>query len=336
MKDADYEQGRTLLADCDDAWPAERMALVVFTPGCLVAGRLGKGLDLIEEGGFTPTFGRLFHFTAPLVRRIWRYQLGTFSSDRWGLIVDLLLVGPSFLTLCVDESPGRVSAAQRMTVRKGPSDPLLGQPGQMRTELGGLNKIMNLMHCAQDTCDVVRETAILLGDSEFRSAWSRGSQASAGRAREWWPLAAPMRRPNGVSFVHTAAGLRRRVVEAMAARLGVAFPGAVWDLIGEESNLLKALRPYEPLVALAAYRERSPVKSVAELLRPALAAATDADGHLDLLAQGLAELDTALLADRCDIDRLWCSLDQAGMEIDEWERLILATQHVTSGMAAHR
>lgn len=334
MTDVDFERGQALLAACDDSWPAERVALVIFTPGCLVAGQLRYGLELVERAGFMPVFGRPIRFTQPLVRRVWRYQLRTFRPDRWRLIVDLLLAGPSFLTVWVDEQPGTGSAAQRMTALKGPSDPLLGTPGQLRTELGGMNKIINLLHCAQETDDVVRESAILLDDAEFTAAWSKSSQPVAEQFRPWWPEAALGRRDAGVSFVHTAAALRRRVIEALAWRLSPEMPASVGGFLREETDLLASLDPLRPLAALASYRQRFAGRPVTALLAAALDDAPEDDGSNALWGQALAELDGALLADRCDLERLWCVLDQVGCGVDEWERLIVATQQVTADMSA--
>jgi hypothetical protein len=331
--DPDYDRGLRVRSSLSDPWPVEQVSLVVFTPGCLAAGQLDLGLRLVADSGFTPVQGRYFRFTEPMVRRVWRYQLPTFRPDRWRLIVDLLLAGPSFLLVCVDPDAHDPSAAARMAARKGPSDPRLGQPGQLRTELGGMNKIINLVHCAQEPADVVREAAILLEEPELRAAWSRSTPALPA-ATGWWPRSAPVPRWAGMSFAHTAALLRQRLVEAATARL--ADPGvgvSAHELLELELRILEKTSVRRPLAALAELRAHCSAHRIADLLRPALDH-TSRDPLPGMLVDAVAELEGALFDAQCDLPRLWCLIDQAGFYVDGWERLIISTQQVTTDLPA--
>ncbi len=335
--DRDFERGCGALgALLGERAPAviERSALVIFTPGCLVAGQLDQGLELLARGGFAPVFGRYFRFDEALVTRMWRYQLPTFRPDRWRLIVDLLLAGASFLLLARDDAPlPPDSAATRARALKGPSDPLLGQPGQLRTDLGGMNKIINLVHSAEEEADVVRETALLFDELDFRAAWSAAAAGSIAAGAAWWSLAAPGVRPGGVSFVHAAAPLRRRLAEAIAAREA---DGAVARSLASaprgEIEWLRQADSRRPLAALDEYRRRFAGHRLAPPEHRAAAPATDVVAGL--LEAALVELEHALFEEPCDLERLWCACAQAGFHVDGWDRLIISTQCVTADLRA--
>ncbi|HSR25175.1 MAG TPA: hypothetical protein VLW53_16590, partial [Candidatus Eisenbacteria bacterium] len=181
--------------------------LVIFTPAALVAGRVEQGLEVLEGGGFRPVFARLLLFDEALVRRVWRYQLDTFRHDRWLLILDLLEAGPSLLLLVRGPAGagGTGTTADRLKELKGPSDPALARPGQLRHEMGGMNKVINLVHSAEEWSDVVRETAILLPGPDQRAGWLAASRPGPGYFdRERWLAACRVgERWAGVSFVHT-------------------------------------------------------------------------------------------------------------------------------------
>lgn len=314
--DADYRVGLRALSQIPDA-PAlvEKTALLVFTPGCLAAGRLGAGLDMLDRAGFVPVFGRFFTFSEATIRRMWRYQLATFTPDRWRLIVDLLLAGPSFLVILRDRGNAAGTAADRLTELKGPSDPALAEPGRLRRELGGMNKILNLVHSAEETADVVRESAILLDEDEFAAAWS-GTPIEGSSTRRRWALSAPGSRWAGVSFAHAAALLRGRLIEALLPDL----PAWLRTMLDEELEWLENADCRQPLVVLDSFRSHFVDHRVASSLPGETA------GSPYLVA--VTEVEAALFGGGCDLSRLWWACHQAGFYVDEWERLIISTQCV--------
>ncbi|HZN20293.1 MAG TPA: hypothetical protein VFB84_19195 [Micromonosporaceae bacterium] len=374
--DADFVRGcQAVDAAAAAAGPAlvQRTGLVIFTPGCLVAGQLDRGVELLAGAGFEVVLGQLVRFTPETVRRVWRYQLATFRPDRWQLILDLLLAGPSLLMVVRDRGGGpaaardrgsapaaardwgggpapvppcaalggpamhrllaRVpdSAADRLTGLKGKSDPRLGRPGELRTELGAMNKIINLVHSAEETADVVRECAILLDEATLSRVWSpEGGPVRFGTDHR--RLAAGVAvRPAGVSFAHTATALRWRIVAAVANRLPPDSDlSAVDRTLTAQASWLDSADSRRPLAALAGFRHRFAGQAVTAKLRCRVPAG--ADPVADRLLDALDEVEAGLFADRGDADRLWCACDQAGLPVDPWERLVVSTQYVTVRM----
>ncbi|HET8658141.1 MAG TPA: hypothetical protein VFM55_03985 [Micromonosporaceae bacterium] len=354
--DADFVRGyQAVDAAAGAAGPAlaQRTGLVIFTPGCLVAGQLDRGVELLTGAGFEVVLGQLLRFTPETVRRMWRYQLATFRPDRWQLILDLLLVGPSLLVVVRDRSggpaavppcaalggpavrplPARVpdSAADRLTGLKGKSDPRLGRPGELRTELGAMNKIINLVHSAEETADVVRECAILLDQATLSRVWCPEGGPVPFGADHRRITAGVAVRPAGVSFAHTAAALRWRIVAAVANRLPPGIDLSTVDhTLAAQARWLDSADSRRPLAALAGFRHRFAGQGVTAKLR--CRAPAGADPVVDRLLDALGEVEAGLFADRGDADRLWCACDQTGLAVDPWERLVISTQCVTARM----
>jgi hypothetical protein len=335
--DADVAAGARAVCAAAGGCAAElvhRTGLVVFTPGCLVSGQLDRGLRLLAEAGFEVVLAHPLRFTDETVRRVWRYQLDTFRPDRWRLILDLLLVGPSLLLVLRDVGTGTASAAERLTGLKGRSDPRLGRPGELRTELGAMNKVINMVHSAEEPVDVVRETAILLDEATLRRVWhpDAGPVALSGDLRG---LAVAVR-PAGVSFVHTAAALRQRVVAALANRLPPQLDLApVVGVLDAQLRWLDSADSRRPLAALDGFRHRFRGAGVTAQLRLRVPAEVDPVAARLLVALG--ELEAGLYADGGgNPDELWCACDQAGLPVDAWERLIVSTQYVTARMDTAR
>ena len=322
----------------------QRTGLVVFTPGCLASGQLARGIDLLQQAGCRVVHERVLAFDEATVRRVWRYQLGTFRPDRWRLILDLLLAGPSYLVL-LHGPPGGDGrpASDRLKELKGPSDPVLGRPDQLRVRLGGMNKIINLVHSAEESCDVVRETAILLHPVELRAAWMAAARPASAAPRtppaHQRPSSPVPGRWAAVSFAHVAILLRRRLLDLLAPWLPAGTAALARSRLDREMGLAEEVPPHRPLEALAAWRERFAGGRLAGTLAgAALAGAPPGDGHDQVqryrraLLDAFEELERGLCGTGCDLARLRESCAQAGFPIDQWDWLVIATEEVTSSL----
>lgn len=321
----------------------ERSALLVFNAACLVTGQLETGLDFLKEQGFMPVYTRLLQYTVETVRKVWLYQLHTFRPDRWQLILDLLLAGPSLLVLLQHKQPTGSSAAARMKALKGPSDPILCEPHQLRTRLGALNKIINLVHSAEEPGDVVREMAIFLRPPELKTAWKAAVAVLNGDGRELCTrcLIDSVQigvRPGGVSFAHISVSLRWRLFEALSAYVfdqDSQMLDAVQRALESEMAWMATSPPTAPLGALIDYRHRFCQRKVLPLLQRAMRGSLgdpEYDGCVRALLGAFEEVENGLCSERCNLDRLWSALKDAGFLIDPWERLVLATQEVTRSL----
>lgn len=321
----------------------EHTAMVILNAACLASGQLETALNFLKEHGFTPVYARLMLYTEETVRKVWFYQLHTFRPDRWQLILDLLLIGPSLLVLLQHKQPTASSAAAQMKALKGPSDPILGEPHQLRMRLGALNKIINLVHSAEEPGDVVREMAIFLRPPELKAAWKAASAALNGNERslDTRNLLHSMQigvRPGGVSFAHISVSLRWRLFEA----LSICVPdqdnqmlSAARSALESELAWMATSPPTAPLKAVRDYQHRFCQRKVLPLLQDAVRSSlndTEYATYVQALLVAFAEIESGLCPGRCDLNRLWSALKDADFLLDPWEHLVLATHEVTRSL----
>ncbi len=160
---------------------AERIAMCVLTPACVLGGLLRCALASLASAGFEIVRASLIRFRPEHVEGIWRAQLESFGADRVRVMTDHLVSGPSLVLLLRSDpgSPG-VSGQSRLKSFKGPSDPRFSKPGHLRARLGALNKMINFVHSPDDTNSLFREASILFGADWLPDALDEGGMAQDG------------------------------------------------------------------------------------------------------------------------------------------------------------
>jgi hypothetical protein len=196
--------------------------------------------------------------------------------------------------LVADQYPAgdrQQSSHERLRLAKGPSDPSRSGPGTIRGDLGSINAMLSLMHCADSPADSAREGPIFAGPGGF----THGDPAEL---RTMLGLLEMSRPREGRGYREVLAGLRAR-----------ALAGA-WD------DVPRPVRKTAGAMLEA---------GVAELAAPASGerlAALLPDAH------PLAALLGADFTPRSpgpDPQRVNVLLATFGTGIDDWESLVLAT-----------
>lgn len=252
-------------------------------------------LERIESAGFAPVAWRvLWHRPADLdsfheqnITRVWQ-------AYRYRLIDQLFAFGPTVALLLADQhlaGDGQQSGHDRLRLAKGPSDPASAGPGSIRGDLGSINAILSLMHCADSAADSVRESRVFAGPGGF----ARGDQ---GALRTMLALLETNRQREDRGYREVLAGLRARTLAAAWEDLprpvrktaGVMLEAGVGELAapGSGERLAALLPDTHPLAALlgADFTPRSPGP---------------------------------------DLERVSVLLATLGTGVDDWERLVLAT-----------
>jgi hypothetical protein len=322
LGDADAVAGDELLAAVAGSEAdalARRVAVGMFTPACLAAGRLNAGIAWLREAGFEVVHMARIVLDERHVDRVWKHQAAGFTPERWRVAVRMFSAGPSVVAV-VTGSDDAEPAAARFKELQGPSDPERLRPEHLRARLGAVNKINNLVHAPQDVDATVRELPILLGAAGARSAWTAAlAQRPLADAELAVRTLGAAPRDDAVCVALTAARLRSRALVAAEAAAGPLAP-ALRRVLGAE--LEWALdQPWGGWRMLEAWRERfGPAP-----LGPPLAARMTVPAALVAAMTGL----DAVLADReVDLAALEANLQTAGLAPSPWESLAVATQAV--------
>ncbi|MFC8851337.1 MULTISPECIES: nucleoside-diphosphate kinase [unclassified Micromonospora] len=141
-------------------------ALLMMKPDGLVGGKLGSVCSFVRERGFTVVAVEEVILDACKWREIWRYQLNAASIDRIVLKEALYSARPCLIMLLRSEPGHDVPATVRLSSLKGAADPKNQVSGTLRSLLQQPNRLLSLVHFADEPADLVRELAILFSREE--------------------------------------------------------------------------------------------------------------------------------------------------------------------------
>jgi hypothetical protein len=117
------------------------------------------------------------------IRLLWQYQWSVARRDRKDAC-DLLLPTCDSLLLVVRRPKAEtVPATLLFTSLKGPADPTLRKPHQLRFRLGQRCTLLNFVHSADEPADLVREVAVCLGADARRHVFHQMLAAEEVTAR---------------------------------------------------------------------------------------------------------------------------------------------------------
>jgi hypothetical protein len=146
------------------------VAIVTFKPEAVVGRRICNCLAYLRRHQYLPIAWRRLRYTRHIAREAWRYQWNVATLDR--LMVADLMNGATeslFLLLADTSSQQSIPATVRLRGLKGSALPWVRQAHQLRAVLGGSNRMMTFVHCADEPIDVVREVGIFFGRDDRRT-----------------------------------------------------------------------------------------------------------------------------------------------------------------------
>jgi Nucleoside diphosphate kinase len=299
-----------------------RIGAILFTPACLVAGRLADGLSYLQGAGFTVTALRRVQLAEDQVRRIWRFQAEQFTAERWDVAVRLFCAGPSLLVMVhAGEQLGR-STAQRLKDLQGPSDPDLLEDDHLRACLRACNKVNNLVHVPQTPPALLREVAIIVAPQGLPALWRTATLARPLPDLEYVADAlAGAGRPGAVCVVRNALRLRWRALLAAEGLAGEP-PTAVRDVLRAGAQWIAGQPDAEGAEVLRRWRWEIGDDRFGHSLCDWL----EADQPL---CRAMLSVDAVLLGQSVSVRTLERDLSASGIAVGQWELLSLLTEVVS-------
>lgn len=150
------------------------LTFLLVQPDAIARRLVGRCLDFLAGHGFVPVLAVPVTLTVPMARLLWRFQFNAKTDGSRALGELVYCRGPSLLLALRDlETHANLSASTRLTELKGYSDPRKRQGGDLRSALGTPNRILRCVHSPDETLDVLRESAILVGKPSLRQYYDR-------------------------------------------------------------------------------------------------------------------------------------------------------------------
>lgn len=271
----------------------DQTVFVLICPDA-VARHYGVAIvDRLTAAGFAPIAWRvLWHRPDDLDAFHERNITSAWQAYRYRLVDQLFAFGPCVALLMAGPHPGGgPDAYARLRLLKGPSDPAKAGPGTIRGDLGSINAMLSLLHCADSPAESATESAVFAGADGFRAEDLDGLTATLALLEASQPR-------EQRDYPDVVGGLR-------AKALAAAWPQLPRPLRKTVGAMLEA-GPAE--LAAPGSGER-----LASLIDPAHPLAS------------LLTADFTPAAPGPDPDRVAATLAGFGTGVDDWERLVLAT-----------
>jgi nucleoside diphosphate kinase len=300
------------------------VATVLLAPDTYLAGAQDKILMTLRSHGFRCMALRLVQLNSQTMNAIYHDAM----SDRtrwsleevtrvWNTYETFYALAPSALVYL---SHAREDATSVLTQLKGSARPEQAMEGTLRSAADAENVMMNLVHTADTPAHILRESSILLGETEAAAYFD----VCAGRAPA--PVAAALR-----------ADLDVRYVPGETRRSSTSFPWILNALRFRATQLLVARYGGNPRQALAvqrALREERDHLAAAPTSLQRMQAAQRANGHLavgldvlgrvsDRLRSALAALSEFASLSNCRDYRCLPALRESGLYISRLEATML-------------
>ncbi|MDQ5821102.1 MAG: nucleoside-diphosphate kinase [Actinomycetota bacterium] len=132
-------------------------------------------LDRLRTNGIYATHLKLLQPHPRLIEEMYRYtqtRLMEFGNrPMWWLTPRYYALCPAAFLLLIGEgdSAGRDVTAS-LKALKGPSNPALGEPGQLRYDFDAQNIVMCVVHTSESTVEVLREACLFFSQTELDEA----------------------------------------------------------------------------------------------------------------------------------------------------------------------
>jgi hypothetical protein len=158
----------------------QRLAVLTLKPDCVIGRRAEDCLRYMAGRGFRPILASPICYDRSNTREIWRYQWNIATLDRLDLSDMIHTAAPALMVVFADEHPeDGIPASVRLAGLKGSSLPWDRHPDDLRSQLGGLNRMIVLVHCSDEPVDIVREWGILFDRRTLAGLYDRLAEAVA-------------------------------------------------------------------------------------------------------------------------------------------------------------
>lgn len=141
-------------------------AFALIKPGCYARGLAPEVLRRLRSAGLRVTGYRLARFTPEVIDELYEFVRRKYS-DSWWIMKKVYTTSPTVALILRGDPGGHEHLAGRLRDLLGPTTPDAGRPGQIRYDLKGVNRVLNLVHASDDPAAAVREALVFFRMDEL-------------------------------------------------------------------------------------------------------------------------------------------------------------------------
>ncbi len=158
----------------------ERLAFAAIKPGCFARGLAPEVLRRLEEAGFRVVDYKVTRLTPELIDELYAFVRLKYKDSWW--IMKKVYTEYPMVALLLKGDPGSYEhLSGRLRDLLGPTTPDAGSPGHLRYDLKGVNRVLNLVHAADDPAATLREALVFFSMEEVLRALVSNSEVELKR-----------------------------------------------------------------------------------------------------------------------------------------------------------
>lgn len=298
----------------------------LIKPGCYARGLAPEVLRRLKSAGFRIVDYRLAEFTPEIIDELYEFVRRKYASS-WWIMKKVYTTSPT-VTLLLKGDPGNYEhLAGRLRAIMGPTTPDAGKPGQIRYDLKGVNRVLNLVHASDDPASAVREALVFFDMGDVLEALVSESDVEI-----------PTESVTPEEKVQISRWGQFNAIKVRAAE-HLAGSAKLRELLSREAEVVKANLPIDeeraklmPIETGLARLARRKVEELGEaLVREARSAANvkgkrptyrEVDANLAASRIILALSDERFLAEFREFDWLLMAAIHYGFVEDDWEEIV--------------
>ena len=299
----------------------------LIKPGCYARGLAPEVIRRLKSAGFRIVDYRLARFTPEIIDELYKFVKLKYANSWW--IMEKVYTTSPTVALLLKGNPGTSEhLAGRLREILGPTTPDAGRPGQIRYDLKGVNRVLNLVHASDDPAAAVREALVFFDMEEVLDALA--SEADVDIPAD------------SVTPEREVSISRWGQLNAVKTRAAEHLDGGstrVHELLSREAEIVRANLPIDeerarlmPVEAELARWARGEIERISGVLvREARSRANvrgkrsvyrEVDSRLAAAKIILALSDERFLANFSEFDELLMAAIHYGFLEDDWEEIV--------------
>jgi nucleoside diphosphate kinase len=153
----------------EDLLELKKLAFILIKPDAVISGKVNEILQFLYDRDIV-VFELMTNLqtTSQQFEELYKFNLIQLNklnmSGCWWLNSEIYMQCPSIILLVYDKQARnndlQKTVHEKICTLKGPSNPLMCEPGQIRYDLNACNRAINLIHCSDDPLSTAREYLI--------------------------------------------------------------------------------------------------------------------------------------------------------------------------------
>ncbi|MCS7102480.1 MAG: nucleoside-diphosphate kinase [Candidatus Korarchaeum sp.] len=161
-------------ADDEHLRALESFTFALVKPDAFARGLAPEVIERLKDSGFTIGAIRLAEMDSDMIDELYMFVKQRYA-DSWWIMPKVFSQAPVVAIVLVREE-GDASSKLREVV--GPTTPEAGKPGNIRYDMKGANRALNVIHAADDPASALREALVFFEMDEVLDAMLSSEDAS--------------------------------------------------------------------------------------------------------------------------------------------------------------